>query len=371
LTKIVKTVSRKHPNAKLILWASLECTNFSKAKGGQPRDADSRTLADHLDRYIIALQPDYIQIENVVEFMSWGPLDEKGKPISRKNGSDWMRWRNLICSHGYINEWKELNAANFGAFTSRNRLFGVFARPWLPVVFPQPTHAKNPTKHSMYGDFQKWKAVKEVLDFADEGESIFTRKKPLSDKTLSVIYSGIIKSLREGNTSFLFKYYGNGDNLNSIDEPAGVVTTKDRFAKIFFIFRQYKSGRVSSVNSPMGSLPTVPKANVVSFIMNKSHGGHNTNIESPCPVIVARQDKAPLYLIKALMDDNGIVDIKMRMLRVHELLRIQGFPNEYKLAGNQSDQKKFIGNSVVPLIVKVWTEALAIRNIENNKQKVA
>ncbi|RZJ89976.1 MAG: DNA cytosine methyltransferase [Chryseobacterium sp.] len=34
-----------YPNAKVILWASLECTNFSKAKGGQARDADSRTLA--------------------------------------------------------------------------------------------------------------------------------------------------------------------------------------------------------------------------------------------------------------------------------------------------------------------------------------
>ena len=58
-----------YPAAHVVLWASLECTNFSKAKGGQPRDADSRTLADHLFRYIEALNPDYIQIENVVEFM--------------------------------------------------------------------------------------------------------------------------------------------------------------------------------------------------------------------------------------------------------------------------------------------------------------
>ena len=40
------------PEALIVLWASLECTNFSKAKGGQPRDADSRTLAEHLFRYI-------------------------------------------------------------------------------------------------------------------------------------------------------------------------------------------------------------------------------------------------------------------------------------------------------------------------------
>ena len=66
----------KNPDALVVLWASLECTNFSRAKGGQPRDADSRTLAEHLFRYIEAIAPDYIQIENVEEFMSWGELDE-------------------------------------------------------------------------------------------------------------------------------------------------------------------------------------------------------------------------------------------------------------------------------------------------------
>ena len=42
----------------------------------------------------------------------------------------------------------------------------------------------------------------------------------------------------------------------------------------------------------------------------------------------------------------GIVDIKMRMLEVDELLKIQGFPEGYKLVGTQTDKKKFIGNSV-------------------------
>ena len=75
-----------YPEAKVILWASLECTNFSKAKGGMPRNADSRTLAEHLFRYVEMLNPDFVMIENVVEFMSWGPLDEKGKPICKRNG---------------------------------------------------------------------------------------------------------------------------------------------------------------------------------------------------------------------------------------------------------------------------------------------
>jgi DNA (cytosine-5)-methyltransferase 1 len=174
LVRLVDFYRRLYPNALVILWASLECTNFSKAKGGQPRDADSRTLADHLDRYILALDPDYVQIENVVEFMSWGPLDENGKPVSKKNGQDWMRWRNLICSHGYKDEWREMNSANYGAYTSRNRLFGIFAKDGLPTAWPAPTHAKKPSTFSMHGDLERWKAVKDVLNFKDEGESIFT-----------------------------------------------------------------------------------------------------------------------------------------------------------------------------------------------------
>lgn len=82
---------RENPEALTALWASLECTNFSKAKGGQPRDADSRTLAEHLFRYIEVLNPDYIQIENVEEFMSWGSLDENGRPLSKDRGRSYVR----------------------------------------------------------------------------------------------------------------------------------------------------------------------------------------------------------------------------------------------------------------------------------------
>lgn len=74
LASLTNRERTKNKGAKVVLWASLECTNFSKAKGGQPRDADSRTLAEHLFRYIDALRPDYIYIENVEEFMCWETL---------------------------------------------------------------------------------------------------------------------------------------------------------------------------------------------------------------------------------------------------------------------------------------------------------
>jgi DNA (cytosine-5)-methyltransferase 1 len=530
LVELVNYWKNIYPDALLILWASLECTNFSKAKGGQPRDADSRTLADHLDRYILALNPDYVQIENVVEFMSWGPLDDNGKPVSKKNGQDWIRWRNLICSHGYRDEWREMNSANYGAYTSRNRLFGIFAKDGLPIAWPEPTHAKNPSKFSMHGDLERWKAVKEVLNFGDEGESIFSRNKALSDKTLERIYAGLIKYVAKGDKAFIGKYYSgrpagkvnsindpsstvstfgggalvqtcflahyysqgggqlssvevpaptiptkartamispefltiyNGKSLhrsvddpspviptndrlslvqpkylvnynhssqtNDVNEPAPTIVTKDKIAVVqpqYFIDKHYGSAQNQSIDQPAGTILPCDKHRLVEatpfvmptnynngptsieeplqtitanrkhhYIVNPSHGGHSTSTEAPCPVIVARQDKAPLYLVQCesgrvamavYHDDSEImikikefmviyelVDIKMRMLRVNELLKIQGFPDGYKLEGNQADQKKFIGNSVVPHVVKAWTIALAQRIIEETKTKVA
>lgn len=397
LVDLLNTYRREYPNALVVLWASLECTNFSKAKGGLPRDADSRTLAEHLDRYIIALNPDYIKIENVVEFMSWGPLDQKGKPISRKNGEDFMRWRKEICAFGYTDQWKELNSANFGAYTSRNRLFGSFARPWLPVVWPEPTHSKKPSKFSMHGDLNKWNAVREVLDFSDKGESIVVRKKPIVDASLERYYAGLVKFAANGDTSFLVKHFSGNpkDKVTSSDEPAGTLTTKPQQSLVQpeFLACYYGNGdNVTSVASPAPTVTTKDRMALVQpeFLLNPQWGGNALSVEDPCPVIIARQDKSPLYLvqleagtcaipiyeddsdvmrrIKSLMAAYNIVDIKMRMLRVHELLKIQGFPHDYKLEGNQADQKKFIGNSVVPLVVKKWTEALAMRIIENKTQ---
>lgn len=484
----VKNEQAKYPSAKLILWASLECTNFSKAKGGQPRDADSRTLADHLFRYQHILNPDYIKIENVVEFMSWGPLDDNGKPLSRKNGQDWMRWRNEMCSFGYYDEWRELNSADFGAYTSRNRLFGCFAKHGLPIIWPEPTHSKKGSNtFDMFGGLKKWMPVKDVLDFSDEGESIFNRKKPLSDKTLERIYAGLLKYVAKGDTSFISKYYSgkpSGKNI-SVDGPAGTITTIDSQALVQpicllkynstdkngthyppdinapapvvttqsrlgiisgqFLQHYYGNGFVTGTDEPCPTLTTKERVGLVNpefsnsqnqsldnpagtvmpndkhrlvqceslimptnfdnkptslenplstitanrkhhYIVNPSHGGHSTSTEAPCPVIIARQDKAPLYLvqvengpvaiavfdcdsdvmikIKQFMAVFGLIDIKMRMLRVHELLKIQGFPAAYQMVGNQSDHKKFIGNSVHPLVPKKWAEAMGIKLLE-------
>lgn len=505
LSQVARIEKAFFPQSKMCLWASLECTNFSKAKGGLPRDADSRTLAEHLFRYMEAIDQacggfDYIFIENVEEFMSWGPLDKNGKPVSKHKGEDYVKWVEAVKSHGYEYEYRILNAADFGAHTSRKRFFGVFAKIGLPISWPQPTHSKKPT-----GNLLPWKPVKEVLDFSDEGESIFQRKKPLSERTMERIYAGLIKYVAKGDTSFIQKYYSgrpmgkvnstddpsptittgagltlvqtkpvsllkynstNGKSgkhippsikdpspslttqdriglvnasfiayyytqttLSSVNQPCNTLSTKDRGQLVqpqFWIDRQFGQGggKNSSINEPIGTIPAVPKANLASAWILSPHFNNKGNsidepaptvtanrkhhclmfpqwgincshsIDKPSPVLPARMDKMYPYIIQAdetgvpiaiaiFEDDSdvvkkiktfmaafGIVDIKMRMLRIKELKKITGFDENYILKGTQQEQKKYIGNAVPVLLAKAIIESFA-NQVEQPIRKTA
>lgn len=298
LTELVAHTKSKraaNPNALVVLWASLECTNFSKAKGGQPRDADSRTLAEHLFRYIEALTPDYIYIENVEEFMCWGDLDENGKPVSRDKGRLYMRWVQTVCKYGYDFAHRLLNAANYGAYTSRTRFFGIFAKKNLPIVFPEPTHCKN-GKQDMFSSLQSWKPVKEVLELEDEGKSIFDREKPLVDRTLERIYAGLIKFVAGGKDAFLVKYnsmnQGGKYTPPSIDEPCPTIATQNRLgvAKVQFLSKQFggdPNGKSISVDEPCGTITTIDHHAVVSaqFLDAYYGNGHEHSIDLPAPTL--------------------------------------------------------------------------------------
>ena len=326
LKDITTRAREKYPNAKVVLWASLECTNFSKAKGGIPRDADSRTLANHLFRYIEALEPDYIQIENVEEFMSWGELDEKGKPIDRMNGADYVKWTSKVMSYGYSYSYRLLNSADFGAYTSRKRFFGQFSKFGNSIKFPEPTYSKDgcDSNNLFSHGLSKWKPVKDVLDLDDEGKSIFGRKKQLCERTLERIYAGLIKFVAGGKDAFLVKYnsmnrkgkyiapgidepagtvttvdhhafitayYGNGHN-HSLEEPSPVVTTVDRFGLVTsrFLDMQYGNGTPSSIDSPSPTVVNNPKQRLVTckpLIMSTNFGNVGSSIEKPSPTVTA------------------------------------------------------------------------------------
>lgn len=403
IKNLVQSLRKKEPDCIINIWASLECTHFSKAKGGLARDADSRTLADHLYKYIEQLNPDYIYIENVREFLTWGPLDNNGNPIKDLKSIDYNRWSNAIQFYGYNYDYKLLNSADFGAYTSRERYFGVFAKIGLPIAFPKQTHIKKSKIKSTH--LKPWKAVKEVLDLNDEGTSIFgftKMGKPYSENTLKRILAGLFKFSKEGlfikrynggepyhkSTSrthavvkpvFLTSYYGNG-NSHSVQEPCNTLTTKERYAAHFLNY-DYSQPTSSSINNPAGTVTTRPKHNLVSvkWLVDNQFSNKGKSIEEPAQTLIARMDKKPIYLIStseieyqgkrrnirnateaniiSFMLQNEISDIKIRMLKVSELKKIQGFPEKFQLTGTKTNQLKFIGNSVVPIMAQKLIEA--------------
>ncbi len=285
---------KQYPRAKVVLWASLECTNFSKAKGGLPRDADSRTLAEHLFRYIEFIEPDYIQIENVEEFMSWGDMDEHGHPISRDRGRSFMAWVNHVRDYGYYFDYRILNAADFGAYTSRKRFFAIFGKYGLPIVFPTATHARNGNDgFEVFGEtlYKKWKPVREVLDLDDEGTSIFGRQKPLCEKTLERIYAGLVKFVAGGKEAFLVKYnsmnQANKYVAPGIDDPCPTVACQNRLglAKVQFLSKHFSGDPESkniSVEQPAGSVTCKDHH---SFVTAYFGNGYNRSINEPAPTV--------------------------------------------------------------------------------------
>ena len=53
-----------------VLWASTECTQHSKAKGGADKEIGSYTLGWEILRYIHHCRPSVIHIENVIEILA-------------------------------------------------------------------------------------------------------------------------------------------------------------------------------------------------------------------------------------------------------------------------------------------------------------
>lgn len=348
LKHMVERLRAKDPDCIINVWASLECTHFSNAKGGMARDADSRTLAEHLFYYVAELSPDFLYIENVREFLSWGPLGEDKKPIKALKGTSYENWIDEIQSEGYHYDHRLLNSADFEAYTSRLRYFGIFAKHQYKIDFPKPTATKDLVKNP---HLKPWKEVKDILDLESHGKSIFgltKQGKLYSDKTLKRAWMGLKKSVLCDDDSFLTSYYGNGLS-HSISAPCNTLTTKERYV-LHYVDRQWT--------------------------VDTQFGNTGRALNRPSATLIAKMDKKPTYLITAqggveeeirysrpierlmrwFMRKHGIKDVMIRSLEISELKRIQGFSEDYELIGTKTNKLKFIGNSVVPEMAKRLAE---------------
>ena len=381
--------------------ASPECTFFSRARGGKPIRPQDRASPWYLGRWIHKLDIPWVLIENVPEIVRWGPLNSQGRPTASGVGSYFKLWVHMFEKEGYSFDYRILNAADYGDATSRKRFFAIARNDGKPIIWPVPTHARKPK-----GMQKKWRSAKEVIDFSLHGESIFSRKRPLSVNTVNRIMAGLKKfsspqlrpfivllehsmlspesRIRDIDLPlpaitgahggaiaiaepFLLPVEGiyRGNSAKSISEPIGTITQRryggvvEPFISIYHGSSADSAPRIGSVRDPLPTLDTSNRIALVEPYLVEYYGnGTARSLEDPLPTVTSR-DKFALIQPRIVVD--GVeyrLDIFYRMLKPRELAAAMGFPKDYRLLGNQQDQVKQIGNAVAVNMARTLIRAL-------------
>jgi DNA (cytosine-5)-methyltransferase 1 len=206
-----------------LAWFSPDCKHFSKAKGGKPVEKKIRGLAWIVLKWAGKVHPRVIMLENVEEFVTWGPV-RKGKPVKSKKGQTFHMWKLQLESLGYKVEHRELIACDYGAPTSRKRFFCIARCDGKPIVWPKPTHGDPDCLEVRCGLLKPWRTAAECIDWSIPCPSIFDRKKPLAENTLKRIARGIEKFVLSNPNPFIINYKFDNEPEN-IHKPLSTVTS--------------------------------------------------------------------------------------------------------------------------------------------------
>lgn len=257
-----------------LAWFSPDCKHFSRAKGSKPVDKNIRGLAWIVLRWAAAVKPRVIILENVPEFVTWGPV-RKCKPVKSKSGQTFEKWLSQLKDLGYNVEYRKLKACDYGAPTIRERFFLVARNDGKPIVFPEPTHGEG-------SGLLPYRTAAECIDWSIPGKSIFGRKKPLADKTMRRIAKGLDKFTLRSKTPFIIPI-GYGE-------------------------RKGQSPRVHDIDAPLSTVVSTVKQNLVTPHISKFYGGiTGSKITDPLPTVTAVDHNAltAAHLIQYHSEQSG------------------------------------------------------------------
>ncbi|WP_232820850.1 DNA cytosine methyltransferase, partial [Thalassobius sp. I31.1] len=251
-----------------LLWASPDCKHFSKAKGGAPRDRNIRDLAWVVVKWAEEVKPDVILMENVEEFLTWGPVCEAGQPIKEFAGITFESWVKRLRGCGYKVQWKELRGCDYGAPTIRKRFFMVARRDGRPIVWPQPTHGDPNSKEVKSNKRLPWRTAAECIDWSLPCPSIFDTsedikdkfglraKRPLATNTLARVARGMKRYVLDAERPFLVNLT-HGGRVEDLAGPFKTITGANRGEKALFCPTLLRHFGQSTGQSPEAPMPTV------------------------------------------------------------------------------------------------------------------
>jgi len=324
-----------------LAWFSPDCKHHSKAKGGKPREKGIRDLAWIVVHWIERLQDDFarrgllamsaircIMLENVEEFRRWGPLDADGMPIKERQGEEFDLFVRRIKRRGARVEFKELVAANYGAPTSRKRLYMIVRFDGQPIIWPLPTHGKRASPDVLSGNLEPWRSAAECIDWSIPCPSIFDRKRPLKDATHRRIAHGVMRYVVNAAEPFIVGCGGRRAQSPplSIDRPYPTMTAKNDAcvvdaAIVPITHGSDGPGRCHDPADPADPLRTITTANggemarvtatLAPHITKFRTGSVGSAGNDPMPTVTANGDSArpagatPLGVVAATMVQTG------------------------------------------------------------------
>lgn len=232
-----------------LAWFSPDCKHFSRAKGGKPVSKNIRGLAWIVLRWAAKVSPRVIILENVPEFVTWGPV-RRGKPVKSKAGQTFRKWLLQLRELGYEIEFRKLKACDYGAPTIRERFFLVARNDGQPIVFPEPTHGEGE-------GLLPYRTAAECIDWNIPCKSIFGRKKPLAANTMRRIAKGLDKFTIKSDKPFIVNYKFNNPP-QSADEPLSTITAVGNHCAIMpHISKFYGGVTGSGISEPLGTVTAI------------------------------------------------------------------------------------------------------------------
>ncbi len=410
-----------HPVA--ILHASPDCTHFSKAKGGKPKSQYIRDLAWVVIRWAEDTHPNLITLENVEEFLTWGPLDKNGQPIKEQAGATFAAWRKRLVRLGYRVEWRLLRACDYGAPTTRRRLFVVARRDKRPIIWPNPTHGNPKSAAVLAGKLLPWRTAAECIDWSIPSQSIFDRKKPLALATQRRIAEGLRRYVLQAAEPFIiclnhtakdgsyqyFRGQGIGEPLATITQSLGFAITApvlsrqfgcsigqrvdtphptitqcnhDALVKAVCIAKHYGGVVGHGMQQPLGTVTSIDHHSLVSACLAKHYGttigqqveaplstiaGHNKHsLVSACMVKYYGNERGgvpvtdPLHTITS-KDRMGLVETQMGG-EAGRYEQVREFLRVWGVIGPE-DEAEFVYEGVVLRITDILMRMLAPREL--------
>lgn len=315
------------PSGKLdLLMAGIECTFFSQARGGKPVNDQQRMSGWHVVRWCTELRVKRLLLENVPEFVKWGPV-RNGKPIKSREGEYFWAWWRALESIGFKLDMRVLNCADYGDATTRHRLFIIGRSDGGPLRWPTPTHAKVA---DMFG-VERWRSARDIIDRQMQGASIFDRKRPLAPKTLARIAAGIVKFKWPEPFLVILRHHC---DARGIDLPIPTLTaggTHVGLVQPFTLPLQQSKNRNRGHRSVEDS-----------FGERESQAPRVHSIDEPTPTICAQGRTN-------VVQPGRNYDILFRMLEPHELaaaMSISEPDRPYHFIGNKTEVVRQIGQAV-------------------------